>query len=272
MKKSRIKSKLSKNEPVLSTTLHLNDPSIFELVSLMGIDGVWIDLEHQSRSLETAAQMMRALRCGSSDAIARAAKGEFPRISRLLEAGAQGIIYPRCDNAEEAKEVVKWMKFYPAGKRGVDGAGPDMPYCSIPYDEYIRKANEETFLMIQLEDPNAIEEAEAIASVEGVDGIVLGPADFCVASGIDISFTHEKMNAAVEAVSKAASNTNKHWGAPVPDIHIAKSWMEKGARFFWHSADLLFIKNAVENMLKDFRSIGFDAGNLDYIGSSYLEK
>src|SRR5690349_23175816 len=111
MRQSRVRNKLRQDLPVLVTTLHLADPSVFELASLMGFDGIWLDMEHHAHSMETAQHLMRAARVGTSDIVARPAKGEFMRLGRMLEAGAQGIMYPRCDNGTEAAEVVKWAKF-----------------------------------------------------------------------------------------------------------------------------------------------------------------
>ncbi len=105
MRFSRVKAKLRKGEPVLITCCHFIDPSVYELVSLMGFDGIWLDLEHHATSVETAATLMRAARVGASDIIARPAKGEYMRMGRILEAGAQGIMYPRCESAEEAAEA-----------------------------------------------------------------------------------------------------------------------------------------------------------------------
>src|SRR5437763_1929375 len=164
MRPSKIKAKLKRNEPVLLTTLHLTDPSLYELVSLMGFDGIWMDMEHHGYSLETAMTLMRAARVGSSDIMVRPAKGEFMRIGRMLEAGAQGILYPRCDDAAEARQVVTWSKFAPLGKRGIDSANADNPYCSMPLVEYIQAANEQTFVVVQIEEPAALENARAIAA------------------------------------------------------------------------------------------------------------
>ena len=119
MLRSKVKSKLRKGEPALCLMLHFTDESVFELASLMGLDGIWMDMEHHTYSLETATSMIRAARIGPCDVIARPGKGEFMRMGRMLEAGAHGIMYPRCDNAAEAAEVVKWAKFYPLGKRGL---------------------------------------------------------------------------------------------------------------------------------------------------------
>src|SRR5438046_6981312 len=117
MRTSKIKAKLKRNEPVLLTTLHLTDPSLFELASLMGFDGIWMDLEHHGYSVETATALMRAARVGSADILARPAKGEYMRLGRLLEAGAQGTMYPRCADAVEAREVVRWSTSAPLGRR-----------------------------------------------------------------------------------------------------------------------------------------------------------
>src|SRR5690606_12095425 len=173
---SRICEKLRRNEPVLITTLHLMDAAIYEMASQMGFDGLWIDMEHHAHSLETAQAMMRAARVGTSDVMARPAKGEFMRMGRLLEAGAQGIMYPRCDNAAEAAELVKWSKFPPLGSRGFDGSGPDNTFGSAPASTYTDHANRNTFLVAQIEDPAALDNVEEIAAVPGIDVVFLGPA------------------------------------------------------------------------------------------------
>ena len=84
---SRIKAKLARDKPVLVTTISLSDPLLFEMASMMGFDGIWLDLEHHSHSVESANAYIRAVRVGVSDVIARPAKGEFMRLARLLEAG-----------------------------------------------------------------------------------------------------------------------------------------------------------------------------------------
>ena len=89
MRLSRVKQKLSRNEPALITTLHFTDPSLYELTSLMGFDGIWMDLEHHGYSVETAGEMMRAARVGTSDIMVRPAKGEFMRLGRMLEAALE---------------------------------------------------------------------------------------------------------------------------------------------------------------------------------------
>ena len=257
MRTSIIKRKLKDGKPALLTQLHLTDASIFEMVSVMGFDGIWMDLEHHSYSLETAGNFIRATRVGSADILARTAKGEFMRMGRLLEMGAQGIMYPRCSNASEAAEVVRWAKFAPLGERGFDGAGADAFYTGIPMDEYVRDANEETFLVIQLEDPNAIEQAEAIAAVEGVDVIMLGPADFSVLSGIPGQFDHPSIEKSLNKIAQAAANAGKHWASTAADANSAKGLLQRGAGMILHNADICIVKKGLEIMRDDFSKLGF---------------
>jgi len=257
MRTSIIKRKLKDGKPALLTQLHLTDASIFEMVSVMGFDGIWMDLEHHSYSLETAGNFIRATRVGSADILARIAKGEFMRMGRLLEMGAQGIMYPRCSNASEAVEVVRWAKFAPLGERGFDGAGADAFYTGIPMDEYVRDANEETFVVIQLEDPKAIEQAEAIAAVEGVDVIMLGPADFSVLSGIPGQFDHPSIEKSLNKIAQAAANTGKHWASTAADTNSAKGLLQRGAGMILHNADICIVKKGLEIMQADFSKLGF---------------
>jgi 4-hydroxy-2-oxoheptanedioate aldolase len=262
MRPSQILKKLRNSQPVLLTTLHLADPSVFELASLMGFDGIWLDMEHHAHSLETAQNLMRATRVGQSDILVRPAKGEFMRMGRMLEAGAQGIMYPRCDNAAEAREVVKWAKFPPLGKRGIDGGGADMPYCSMPVAEYIQEANQQTFVVIQIEEEAALNNIEEIAAVEGVDVLFLGPGDFSTLGGYAGQFEHPRLEKATERVAAAARRTGKHWGRPIiSSTEEAEKYLAMGARFLAYSADIVLVKLGLEKIQRDFAAIGFEFNN-----------
>jgi 4-hydroxy-2-oxoheptanedioate aldolase len=257
MRTSRVKAKLRRGEPVLVTALHLADPSLYEMTSLMGFDAIWIDLEHHQFSVETAATLMRAARVGASDIIARPGKGEFMRMSRLLEIGAQGIMYPRCDDAKEAAEVVRWAKFAPLGERGVDAANADADYCFTPIERYLHTANAETFVIIQIESPAALEHAEAMARVPGVDVLMLGQGDFSVLSGVAYQFAHPKVRGALERVAAAAKAAGIHWGTTSGSPEHTRGLLEMGARFIGHGADIVFVKRGLEQVQADYAPLGF---------------
>lgn len=261
MRISKVKEKLRRNEPALITCLHLMDASIYELAGLMGFDGIWMDLEHHGNSMAKAMEMMRAARVGGSDILCRPAKGEFMRMGRMLEAGAHGIMYPRCGDAEEARQVVQWSKFAPLGQRGFDGGNPDMPYCAMDIAEYVKMANEQTWVAIQLEDQHAVDRAEEIAAVEGVDILFFGPADYSILSGIPGQFNHPRIQKSIETIARAARNQGKHWGLPVGDAQKARQHLELGARLICYGADIVWVKAAMEKIQSEMKALGFSFNN-----------
>jgi len=261
MRSSRIKAKLRRNEPALITTLHYIDPTLYEMTSLLGFDGIWMDLEHHHYSVETSANLMRAARVGTSDIIARPAKGEFMRMGRLLEAGAQGIMYPRCESAAEAAEVVRWARFAPLGERGVDGANADAPYCSAPMKQYLQKANEETLVIVQVESPKALEVVDAIAKVPGVDVLMFGPGDFSVLAGVPYQFDHTIVVNATQRVAAAAKQAGIHWGTVSGTPEHTRKLLDLGARFICHGADIVVMKCGLEQMQAQYAPLGFTFEN-----------
>lgn len=261
MRFSRVKAKLRRGEAALITCCHFTDPSVYELTSLLGFDGIWLDLEHHSTSDETAANLMRAARVGSSDIIARPAKGEFMRMGRILEAGAQGIMYPRCESADEARELVRWAKFAPQGERGVDGANGDAPYCCMPMAPYLRAANEETLIIAQLESVQAVERAEEIARVPGIDVLMLGPADLSVLAGIPCQFDHPLIAEMTQKVAAAAKASGKWWGTVSGTAEHSRRLLDLGAKFICRGADIVFVKMALEQLQEQYSSLGFTFEN-----------
>jgi 4-hydroxy-2-oxoheptanedioate aldolase len=261
MRKSRIRRKLTTRQPVLLTALSLLDCGLFEFVSMMGFDGIWLDLEHHATSVETAHNLMRAARVGASDIVARPAKGEFMRLARLLEAGAQGIMYPRCESAAEAAEVVRWAKFPPLGQRGIDGGNPDMPYCTMPVHQYVKEANEETFVIVQLEEQQAIDNAYEIAAVDGIDLLFLGPGDYSSLGGFPGEMTDPRVARATEAIAHAAKRAGKHWGRPALSIEQAREFLSMGASLVSHASDITLLKLNYERMQREFGELGFEFAN-----------
>lgn len=272
MRFSRVKAKLRRDEPALITTLHYTDPTLYEMTSLMGFDGIWMDLEHHHYSVETAANLMRAARVGSSDIIARPAKGEYMRMARLLEAGATGIMYPRCESAEEAADVVKWAKFAPIGERGVDGANADAPYCCMPMKPYLKVANEETLVIIQIESPRALENLEAISKVPGIDVLMLGPGDLSVLAGIPYEFNNPIILDATKRVAQAAKNAGVHWGTVSGSPEHTSKLLELGGRFICHGADIVIVKRGLEQIQQNYAPLGFTFDNRIAAMTAELEK
>lgn len=246
MRPSRVKAKWRQGQPVVGVALSFTDPVVYELTSLLGFDFIWMDLEHHPLSVETAGNLVRAARVGRSDVLCRPAKGEFLRMGRLLELGAHGVMYPRCQSAEEAREVVSWAKFAPQGRRGFDGGNADCPYCLTDLPTYVRQANEETWLVVQIEDPQALERVDDIAAVEGVDALILGPADFSILAGIPGQFDHPLIDEALRTIAAAAERHGKIWGVPTGTPQRLRELLDRGARWLTCGCDLIWVKEGLE--------------------------
>lgn len=262
MRKSRVKRRWAQGQPVLATVAHFTDPQSAELIGLMGIDCLWIDLEHQPMSMGSLENMVRAARVGDMDVMARPAKGEFMRMARLLEAGASVIMYPRCESAEEAHQIVKHAKFPPLGERGFFSAAPDNPYCLTPMEDYLREANEETVLLAQIESPNAVKLARSIAEVDGIDMLFFGPGDFSIAAGVPGQFDHEVVRRATADTAVAARAAGKRFGTLVANLDQARRALDLGASLLTYGGDLHFVREALFHIREQFGALGIPFGRI----------
>lgn len=270
MRNSKVLERWSCGEAALCTCVTFTDPAVTELVSLLGFDCIWLDLEHHLASVETIGQMMRGARVGGADVMARPAKGELARLSRLLEGGAQGILYPRCEVEADAVDAVRWAKFAPLGERGFDGGNPDMPYGSMSAADYVRMANEQTFLLCQIESPAAMGHSRAIAEVDGVDGLFFGPGDYSVLSGVAGQVEGAEVTAAMQQVCGDALAAGKRFGTLVFSVEQAQRVLDMGATFVCYRADLTLLKAGLLEMRDQFAALGFSFDSrIDGPGSAY---
>jgi 4-hydroxy-2-oxoheptanedioate aldolase len=262
MRPSRVRQRWAEGKPALATTVHLTDPSVAEMASLLGFDCLWIDMEHHFTSVETAGQMMRAARVGGADVMARPAKGEFMRMARMLEAGAHGILYPRCDDDAEAAEVVRWAKFAPMGQRGIDTGNPDAPFIPTDTAAYIRDANAETWIAIQIESPEAAKHTRAIAEVPGVDVIFFGPGDYSVLTGEPgAMWNSPAVLAAAEQVARDTLQAGKRFAVPVFTPDLARHMLDLGATLLTVGSDIGLVKKAWLQIQQDYAPLGFTFEN-----------
>jgi 4-hydroxy-2-oxoheptanedioate aldolase len=244
MHNSRVLEQISRGETAFGVSLRLLDPLIYEMAAGIGFDAFWMDLEHHPTTLAQAREMMRGARAGGcADVIARPGKGEFMQIGRLLEAGAHGIMYPRCESISEAKEVVKWTKFFPIGQRGFDGAGADGDYMALSMNDYLQRANANTFLILQIENRVALNCCEGMLALDGVDMLMLGPGDFSILSGLAGEFDHSELKSAQQRVACAAKHCGKHWASVAFTPDHAKSLAREGASLVFHGADIVMLRN-----------------------------
>ena len=190
-------------------------------------DCIWLDLEHREMSTKETQSLLAFSHLFDIDLMVRPPTKEKTPICRYLEDGAAGVMIPQVANAEQAKELVMATKFPPLGDRGIDNAGLDSDYSTHDADEYVAWANRETFLMVQIETPEAVGNAEAIVAVEGVDAIFVGPGDL----GLRLRQSDEmSLDDAVETFMKACSKYNKPWGCPTISSDAYQQRSAQGAQ------------------------------------------
>lgn len=178
MRKSRVLRQMRNGKVAIGTKLNFADPRGAELAAMCGFDCIWIDLEHTPSDLSTVEEMVRAAKIYDVDVLTRVSKGGYSDYIRPLEADSAGIMVPHLMSLEEAKQIVYYTKYHPVGRRPLDGGNADGAYGLIDIHQYMLSANEERFTVVQIEDPEPLDELEQICALPGIDMIFFGPADF----------------------------------------------------------------------------------------------
>jgi 2-keto-3-deoxy-L-rhamnonate aldolase RhmA len=204
---------------------------VARIYSAAGFDYAFIDMEHSALDLETVQALIRCCLDREITPIVRVAELLYSLVARLLDSGAQGIIFPRVESPELLAEALQWTKFPPAGVRGYGLSAPQIDYEPRKFDEIIRHMNENTLNVVQFETRAALDRAEELLSVPGLDVVMVGPADLSISLGVPGEFEHPVL---IEAVEKLIAACNRH--GVVPGIQcrtapLAKLWIEKGMRF-----------------------------------------
>ena len=253
MRRNKILHRLRKGEPVmLACPTPYPSPKLIEMIGLIGFDGVWIDMEHQDYDYDQLFAMGLACRASGMDPLVRMRKGPYWSYFRCLEAGANGIMVPHVCSAAEARDVVRNSRFHPVGQRGMDGVEVASNYGMEAMPEYMASANEETLVSIQIEDREGVEAIDEILAVEGLDGIMVGPADLTQSYGVPTQGGHPLIVQAVDRVAEACRRHGKWWGIPVASPEAARPYYEKGARFFVCGAAIIILQQGYSRIWKEF--------------------
>jgi 2-keto-3-deoxy-L-rhamnonate aldolase RhmA len=215
---------------------------IATIAKTCGYDWLFIDMEHNSMDVDTAAQMSMACLPLGITPIVRVPGKEHYHATRLLDAGAQGIVVPHVNTVEEAEAAVEYCKYPPVGHRSLMGVLPQYGYQSVPVGEAAEAANRETFVCVMLETPEAIERAESIAGVPGLDSVLIGTNDLCAEMGIPGQFADSRVEQAYRQVIDACRKYQVHPGmGGVYDPKLMGKYIGMGMRFILSGGDMSFL-------------------------------
>lgn len=238
MRVNSTREKLSNGGTVIGCGLQCyRSPEIARTFAAAGFDYVFIDMEHGSYDLETVQDMIAAANGSGITPIVRVGELLYSLVARLLDAGAQGIILPRVEDPRLLEEALSWMRFPPVGKRGYGVNTTMIGYENHGFKQIIEHLNLNTLSVVQFETTLAMERAEELLSLSGLDIAMVGPADLSIALGIPGEFEHPLLVSTVERLIEQCNTAGVVPGIQTRSTAMAKAWVERGMRFVGAGAE-----------------------------------
>ena len=239
-----VKDKLKRGELVASMTVRLvRTVEIARMAKTAGFDMLYVDLEHASFSFDATGQICLAALSAGIAPFVRVPANTPEFISRVLDGGALGVIAPHIGSAAEARAVVKAAKFPPLGERGAGGPFPHLEYRNFPAAEADTALNDATMVIVQFESAEAVDRADEIAAVEGVDMVMIGVNDLLASLGLPGQYEHEKVRDAYARTIAACRKHGKHVGVGglASRPKLAAEFVAMGARMISTGTDIQFL-------------------------------
>lgn len=239
-----IKDKLASNQPSIGSWLNLASPLAAEVMAAAGFEWLVVDAEHSPFDLGHIAHTFRAIEARGAIPMARAWDHDPVTAARLLDAGAWGLVFPHVSTPEQAEKLASAMRYPPRGQRSV-GTGR----CVTISPDYRQSFDDAVLLIPQIEDMEGIENAEAIARVEGVDIGFLGPGDLAMAMGVEAG--HPDHEAALQAFREGCARAGRPCGIPVKDATSAKQRIAEGFQLIDINNDLRFLEATAQKIYQE---------------------
>lgn len=257
---NRFKRRLAQDEPQFGLWLGIADAYATEIVAGAGFDWLVVDGEHAPNDLRSILGQLQAIAgYPATHPVVRPPIGDTVLIKQYLEIGAQTLLIPMVDTAEQAAAMVAATRYPPDGVRGV-GAGLARSSRFSRIGNYVNEAADEICVLVQVETARGLENLDAIAAVPGVDGVFFGPSDLSASLGLRGQSTHPTVRAAIEDGFRRVLAAGKAPGILAPVEEVARAYIAAGARFVALGADSTILSNATSALLARFRPDG-EAGD-----------
>lgn len=249
LRRSKVMEKLRSGKIASCFKTNLADIRTVQIAAMSGFDCVWTCMEHVPNDIETIEGQVLAAKAHDVDCVVRVSRGGYSDYIRPFETDASGIMVPHVMSAEDARKIIQTTKFQPVGRRPLDGGNADGAFCMVSTKEYIEHSLKEKFVILQIEDPEPMEELDEICSVEGIDIVFFGPGDYSNTLGIPGQLTHPDV---VKAWKKTAEIANKHglYAGTVANPDIIDMVVDMGYRFINIGSDVGAIASYAGNMYK----------------------
>jgi 2-dehydro-3-deoxyglucarate aldolase/4-hydroxy-2-oxoheptanedioate aldolase len=246
------RERIRAGEALVGTFINLGSPVSIEICALAGFDWLLIDLEHGSGSqADLLGQLLAVARTGTPPVVRVELPARTP-VSRALDPGAGGIMFPRIERASEAAEAVRYLRFPPDGVRGVAVQNRTGRFGQVSIAD-LAALDDAIVGMVQIETLGALAELRAIAAVDGVDVLFVGPGDLSYALGCPGRLDDPRYQDALRSVLDACAAEGCAPGILVPNAAEARRHLELGFRVIAVGSDGAFVMNAARAVVEDFR-------------------
>ncbi|MBC3457002.1 MULTISPECIES: 4-hydroxy-2-oxoheptanedioate aldolase [Pseudomonas] len=251
---NHFKQRLRNGKPQIGLWLGLADAYCAELAANAGFDWLLIDGEHAPNDLRGMLSQLQAVAPYSSQAVIRPVIGDTALIKQVLDLGAQTLLVPMVESAEQARQLVKAVHYPPSGIRGVGSAlARASRWNSIP--GYLDLADEQMCLLVQIENKEGLANLDEILSVEGVDGVFIGPADLSAALGHRGNPGHPEVQAIIEDAIVRIGKAGKAAGILSADEKLARRYIELGAAFVAVGVDTTVLMRGLQTLASKFKEL-----------------
>jgi 4-hydroxy-2-oxoheptanedioate aldolase len=251
MPRNSFKHAIAKGETQIGLWCSLCGAIPAEIVSHSGFDWLLLDTEHSPNEVPDVLAQLQAVQAGTASAIVRPAWNDIVLIKRFLDIGAQTLLIPFVQNPEEARRAVEATRYPPGGIRGITGSGRASRYGRVK--DYLKHASQELCLLVQVETKSALDQIEAIASVDGVDGVFIGPNDLAASFGHIGNWGHPEVQAALEDAVRRLRKIGKPAGILTPNEEEAKRFIAWGYTFVAVGADLGLLARGADGLASRFK-------------------
>jgi len=253
---NRFKRALAAEQSQIGLWCSLSSHYSIEVVAGAGFDWLLLDTEHSPNDLESLLTQLQAAAAYPSTPVVRVPWNDTVTIKRVLDIGAQTLLIPYVQNPDEARAAVAAMRYPPAGVRGVAGSTRATRFGRVR--EYAKHAHEELCLLVQLETRDALAHVEAIAAIDGVDGIFIGPADLHASMGYTGEVANPDVLPLIEDALRRIRRSGKAPGILVGDAQLAQRWIDAGSLFTAVGVDVGILARGADQLAARFdRNGGF---------------
>jgi 4-hydroxy-2-oxoheptanedioate aldolase len=255
MRKSNVLKKLRAGENVSCIKINLSNAQVTELAAIAGFDCVWVDQEHIGQDWSIINSQVWSTKAHDTDIMVRVPRGSYSDLVKPLEMDATGIMVPHVMGVEDAKNIIRMTRFHPLGLRAIDGGNADGAYTNLDFNEYLRQANHERFIVLQIEDPEPLKELDAIASLDGFDMLLFGPGDFSQGIGAPGEWNHPELIKARKMVAEVANKHGK-FAATTGSVDRLDEFLNMGYQFVSVGADVVGLSGYFSGLVNKFQKTG----------------